>query len=129
VARFLLLFGFIVTTARGRLSVVVLIAAVASAIAAPVFAAPIHPACAANEHDCGKAIRIVSCCCDDRSDASNPSGPVESRVRVVPALTFTPLVAATTDGPRLQRMSLEIQTSPPRTTPLDLPTLFASLLI
>jgi len=115
--------------ARAKWSAVVLMVTAISVIAAPAFAAQGHPDCAAKQHDCGKASRIVSCCCDGRGESSTPSGPVELRAHVTPNLTVTPAVIATSDCPRLPAATTEIRTSPPRTAPPDLPTLFASLLL
>jgi hypothetical protein len=118
-----------VKTARARFSALVLAAAIFSAIGVPVFAGQIHAACAAKQHDCGKATRIASCCCGDQGDASSNGGPVESRVRLDPSLTFAPCVIATLDVSRLHTTHVRSNPSPPRASPLDRPTLFSSLLI
>jgi hypothetical protein len=118
-----------VNTARARFSALLLVAAVIGAIGVPVFAGQIHAVCAAKQHDCGRAPTITNCCCGDQGDVSNQGGPVESRVQLNPILTFAPCVVATVDFSSLCAMHVGSNTSPPRASPLDRPTLFSSLLI
>jgi hypothetical protein len=106
-----------------------LLAAIIGAIGVPVFAGQIHAVCTAKQHDCGKAPTIASCCCGDQGDVSNQSGPVESRVQLNPSLTFAPCVVVTVDFSSLHALHVAWNTSPPRSSPLDRPTLFSSLLI
>jgi hypothetical protein len=118
-----------VKSARSTLPAIVLIAVVIGAIGVPVIAGQMHPVCAPKQHDCGDTARITKCCCHDQGEASNQSGPAEPRVQVNPHSTFAPAVFASCDVSRLYRATLRSHTSPPRASPLDLPTLFASLLI
>jgi hypothetical protein len=118
-----------VKTVRSKMLAIALIAAVISAFGGPAFAGLIHPVCAPKLHECGDTARITKCCCDDQGEASNQAGPVESRVQVNPDVTFVPVVFRSMDCSGLYRSFVRPHTSPPRATPLDLPTLFASLLI
>lgn len=117
------------TALRTKLSTIVLVAAVLTAAGAPVFAAQLHPVCAAKQHDCGTTAKISKCCCDDQGSATNQSGPAEAKVQVAAHFsTFTGQFMTTL--PTDARWSLaHAHASPPRARALDLPTLFASLLI
>ena len=105
-----------------------LILALVTAAGAPVLAAQLHPACAAQHHDCGKTATLMTCCCGDQGDPSNPSSPAESRVQVTPDVAPAVGVLAQTLVARTMAV-IHVLASPPRTAPLDLPTLFATLLI
>jgi hypothetical protein len=106
-----------------------LLVAVIATTGVPVFAGQVHPLCVTKEHDCGRTAKITQCCCGDQGDTSNQGGPVESRVHLNASLIPTPGVSAITGSADLCRMIVRAHTSPPRAGPVDLPTLFASLLI
>jgi len=118
-----------VKTARSKVPALVLIAVVIGAIGVPVIAGQIHPICAPKQHDCGDSARITTCCCDDQSEASNQTGPPESRVHVSPTPTVAAAVWMSTPCSSPYRSIARPHTSPPHAGPLDLLTLFASLLI
>jgi hypothetical protein len=115
---------------RLRLSALALVTVVAATNGAAVLAAAQQPApCVTQHHACDKTTAIRPCCCDPHGDVSNQGGPIESRVQIGADVSAVPLVlaAVTLDG-QAQR-SGRVNTSPPRIVPLDLPTLFATLLI
>jgi hypothetical protein len=118
-----------VKSTRSRLPAIVLIAVVVGAIGVPMFAGQIHVLCAPKQHECSPTAKITSCCCDDQGEASNQAGPAEPKVQLNPHQTFAPAVFASSDASSLYRATVRPHTSPPRASPLDLPTLFASLLI
>lgn len=118
----------VVTGFRRKLAALALIASTVAA-GVTVFAQPRHPVCAAKQHDCGESASIAGCCCGDDGLASRDAGtPAQSRtdLRTEPVSAVLPLfvtvVPADVQGPA-------VQTSPPRSCPLDRPTLFAALLI
>ena len=86
-------------------------------------------ACATTHHDCDKTTTIRSCCCDSAADASREGGPVEARVQVSADTSAVPVVLAAATLSDATHLSVRVHTSPPRSAPPDLPTLFASLLI
>lgn len=106
-----------------------LILALVTAAGAPVLAAQLHPVCAARHHDCGKTATLMTCCCGNQGDRSNPSSPAESRVQVTPDVAPVVGVLAQTLLAAPTMTVVHVQASPPRTARLDLPTLFATLLI
>jgi hypothetical protein len=118
-----------VPTVRAKLSALILIVALTGATSVREFAGEIHAICAARHHDCGKTATIAACCCGDHDGTSNQAGPVQSRIQVHPSLTFGAAPAVATDALTVYRTNVRPQTSPPRASPLDRPTLFASLLI
>jgi hypothetical protein len=118
-----------VKSVRSKLPAIVLIAVVIGAIGVPVIAGQIHILCAPKQHECGTTAKITSCCCDDQGEASNQAGPAEPRVQVNPDPTFAPAVFSSSDSSSLYGATVRSHTSTRRAGPLDLPTLFASLLI
>jgi hypothetical protein len=88
----------------------------------------VHPICAARQHDCGKGPTIQACCCGDQSSTSDQTAP---SARVTVNVTLLPVVAVAAN------MFVKVSTHafthavvpPPRSSPVDLRTLFASLLI
>jgi len=97
--------------------------------AAQAFAGGAHSTCAAKQHECGRAATITSCCCLDQDDTSSQGGPVESRAQISTGLTIAPAPAIAAPLPDVFQTIARPHTTPPRAAPLDLPTLFASLLI
>jgi hypothetical protein len=93
-----------------------------------VFARAAHPICVAKHHDCGQTARMSSCCCGDQDVSRNDSTPGQSRT-VRPDVSVTPALSCAFDFATAPRPASAIQTSPPRLCLLDLPTLFAALLI
>ena len=118
-----------VKSPRTMLSAIALLVAVIVATGLPALANQVHPICATQQHDCGVAARITTCCCSDEGDAANPGGPAESTVQLNASLTPVPAAFATAAFPDLCRTMVRPHTSPPCSGPVDLPTLFASLLI
>jgi hypothetical protein len=117
-----------VKSAPTTLSTIVLLVAVIGITGVPVFAAEVHPVCATKQHDCGRTAKIT-CCCEDQGNTSNQGGPVESRVQLNASLIPAAGVSAITGSADLCPMIVRAHISPPRAGPVDLPTLFASLLI
>jgi hypothetical protein len=117
-----------VMSARTNLPAMVLVAALLGAIGAPLFAGQTHPACVTKHHECGQTATITSCCCDDQGNA-NQSGPIESRIRVSADLSAVSGALVSVCVHDAQRRMMRPSPSPLHGAPLDLPTLFASLLI
>jgi hypothetical protein len=94
------------------------------------FAAAAHPVCTVKDHDCGKQATIEPWCCGDASNTSDPAGPIVTKVTITatPASVAT-LFAAIVTPTLMHTAVVRAEASPPRAAPVDLPTLFASLLI
>jgi hypothetical protein len=117
-----------VTPLRARIIAVALVAT-SLATTGSLFAQQLHDVCTARQHRCGEMARITQCCCGEQSLARHESTPVQ--VRVEERVEFTAIAAVpnaelTIIAPVVGAF---IQPSPPRLKPLDLPTLFATLLI
>jgi hypothetical protein len=112
---------------RAKLCAFVLVAVVIGLAGTPLFAGQKH--CDTKPHDCGKVTRIAACCCGDHGDASSQGGPVEPGVRLNPGLHVVPALFSSIGFSLQDRTIARPDTSPPRSSPLDFPTLFASLLI
>lgn len=113
------------------LAVSAVIAALLASMAAPAIAAQLQaPPCPVQRHECRQELKIRPCCCDDHGNASDQGGPVESRVRVTADLSSAPA-----DDPQdtyltsARSANARVHTSPPNLYLLDLPTLFACLLL
>ncbi len=120
-----------VTSARRKLSTLALLATMLAGFAAPMVAAePSAGACAARKHDCGRTVQLKPCCCGPQSDSATPSGPIVSALRMLADDTPVSLAPAAlvTDAPAHVAI-VRVESSPPRTSATDLPTLFAALLI
>ena len=100
------------------------------ATAGPMFAQDRHPVCETKHHDCGKPAKISSCCCGDLGQFRDASVPAQARTEltkdVAVTLTLPSFVQPVTRQPLLLSA---VQASPLRLALLDLPTLFATLLI
>lgn len=120
----------IVKSVRASLSAIGLVLAIIASSSMTALMAATHPICTIKEHDCGKVPTIKPCCCGDQGDSARPSGPASAKVIV--SVTFFP-VALASDADTFAAASTHAIThwpiSPPRSSPVDLPTLFASLLI
>jgi hypothetical protein len=97
--------------------------------AGSLFANHFHDVCAARQHHCGEMARITQCCCGDQSLARHESTPVQ--VRVEERVDFTMIAEVPNAEPTIipAMVGAFIQPSPPFLKRLDLPTLFATLLI
>jgi hypothetical protein len=108
-----------------------LVAAIFALTGGAVFAQGVHPYCAAHQHDCGKTVRLSNCCGGDQDASWTDSAPVQSRVEVHADMTISSalpaLVHALATAPAA--IAPKITSSPPGLCLLDLPTLFATLLI
>jgi hypothetical protein len=113
---------------RRLATVSALLIAMLGVAAAPALAGFPHPVCAAKQHECGQTTKISCPCCGDQSDSSNQSGSAPSTVQVVaaPVLLSGP-VAAIADTTLFHTFFRTL--TAPRAGPVDLPTLFACLLI
>jgi hypothetical protein len=112
------------------MSAMALLVAVLGASTIPAFALMSHPTCTAKHHECGRTPAIAKCCCGDEQSSPSNSTPAQSHVDVradfAPIATVGILAAAPATAPHVP---LAIKTSPPHQYLVDLPTLFASLLI
>jgi hypothetical protein len=118
-----------VTVPRVRLSVVALIASLLATTGGAVFAQALHPVCVARQHDCGKTTTIAQCCCGDSGAAQNEGTPVQTRMDIRADFSQAQAVTSDVQVATTPHALIHVQTSPPRLSRLDLPTLFASLLI
>ena len=118
----------IVNYLRRLAPVLALLVPMLGVAAAPALAVFAHPLCAAKQHECDQTTKISCPCCGDQSDSSNQSGSTPSIVRVVaaPVLSSGP-VGAIADTTLFHTFFRALTT--PRAGRIDLPTLFACLLI
>jgi len=100
-----------------------------SAISLPVATQAAQGACAPKQHACGNVGSIAPCCCADRSDSSNPGGPIASRVQLTDDPAPIPVAFAGASVVDTSHDGVAVQLSPPRVCPVDFPTLYACLLI
>jgi hypothetical protein len=98
----------------------------AYAVAGPVDCAPMQTMKQA--HDCCKAPATVKACCSDRNDASGQGGPIQSRVQINPNLMPAPGIFVALLSPA-DRSIVRADGMPPRSGPVDLPTLLSTLLL
>lgn len=102
--------------------------AIVGATAAPAFAEVVHPVCVTNQHECGKTAKIAPCCCGHQADTSNQGGPAQSRTQIDSAAAS--VACAFGPSPASGYFSTMFRAhAAPRAGPVDLPTLFACLLI
>jgi hypothetical protein len=106
-----------------------LVFAISAVAGGSVFSQAAHPICVAKHHDCGQIARMSSCCCGDQDVSRNDSTPGQSRTDVRPDMSVTPSFSFAVYFATGPNLASAIQTSPPRLCSLDLPTLFAALLI
>jgi len=110
-------------------SVLVLALVAIAALNPPVAAQSTHGGCAPKHHACGGTATIAPCCCGDRSDSSNPGGPIESRGQLAADPSPIPVAISAASLTGASNAGASVHISPPRFCPVDLPTLYASLLI
>jgi hypothetical protein len=117
-----------VNCARTALSAIALLVAITGTATVPAFAGLIHPVCAAKQHDCGTTPKVSKCCCGDEQSSENGGTPAQSRIEVRAPLQSTLAVtsAVLVATPPAVRT---VHSSSPHRSPVDLPTLFSSLLI
>jgi hypothetical protein len=118
-----------VNSLRASLSSIAVVASLLATIGGPLLAQATHPVCTAKHHECDKTATVSDCCCGDQGSPLADSTPAQSRVEVRGDLS--PMLALPSfvhTAPAPQPLS-PVQTSPPRLCLLDLPTLFATLLI
>jgi len=118
-----------VTGLRTKCSAVALIVGVLAATAGPVFGHDRHPVCETRQHDCGKTAKISSCCCGDLGQFRDASVPAQARTEPTKDVAVTLTLPSFVQPVARQPLLSAVQTSPPRLALLDLPTLFATLLI
>jgi hypothetical protein len=109
------------------LSAVSLVVALVGSAALSAFGG-VHPICAAKQHDCGSGPRIQACCCGDQSSTSDQTAP-SAKVTLNATLLPVAAVAAHMFVPVSKHAFTHALAPRPRSSPVDLPTLFASLLI
>lgn len=112
---------------RVRLIVATVLVAMLGSMTA-AFAADAHAACAQARHDCDDVPSIAECCCGD----AGPSVPAPPQPRVQLAPTVVTAMPAGDVGADVVAEPVglyQVRTVSPRVCLLDLPTLFATLLI
>jgi hypothetical protein len=109
--------------------IAVVLVAASLTTAGSLFAQQLHDVCAARQHHCGEMTRITQCCCGDQGLARGEATPIQ--VRAEERVDFTPIAEVPNVGLAIvPQIAVKVtQTSPPRLKHLDLPTLFATLLI
>ena len=112
-----------------RLPIVVLMASLLATTSGSIFAESIRALCVTQRHDCGRAATISTCCCGNHSAAQHEAAQVPSRPKLRIDHSVTPAVTSGVQVATTPRASVHDHTSPPRLCLLDLPTLFACLLI
>jgi hypothetical protein len=118
-----------VKTLRVSLSAVRLVITLIVMTNLSAFAAVTHPVCPVHHQHCSNDATIKSCCERDQNTAPDQTGPLAEKVTVgapsmVVAVLF-PIVAA----PEPTHALVRAQASSPRAAPVDLPTLYATLLV
>ena len=119
----------VVTRLRTRCSALAVIVGLVAATAGPLFAQDRHPVCETRQHDCGKPTKISSCCCGDLGQFRDASVPAQPRTELTKDVAVTVILPSFVQPVARHALPSAAQTSPPRLALLDLPTLFASLLI
>jgi len=119
----------IVKSVRTSLSAISMVLALIGSSSVSAFIAAAHPICTVKHHDCGDAPTIKPCCCGDQSNLSDQSGPTTEKVTFSTTLLPVAVVAAARIVPTSTPGLTHSQLSPPRSSSVDLPTLFATLLI
>lgn len=116
-----------VTRIRLQFAALSAVSAILVMTAAPL-AQALHQSCMLPHHDCGTTAKISKCCCDDGAGRSE-STPVQERVEI--RVSGTAIAALPHTGPSAPAtlVATSVHTSPPPLHRLDLPTLFAALLI
>ena len=115
------------TDLRRTLAALSVVAALLASTAS-MFAQANHDACGARQHECGKVVKISSCCCGEGSASQHDSTPVQPRVEVRADMTTT-VVPNGIHVLSAPPASILVLSAPPRFCPLDLPTLFVTFLI
>jgi hypothetical protein len=121
--------GDVVTGLARRLSALTLVVALVATTSGSAFAQGRHPGCEAKQHDCGQTAKISSCCCGDPGTPKEAGTPAQTRADVSSGVATTPLPPQFEQPPAVADGAVAIHASPPRLALLDLPTLFACLLI
>jgi len=106
-----------------------LIAGLLAGTGGSLFAQDRHPVCEAKQHDCGQPAKISSCCCGDVGTSPDAGTPAQSRTELSKDASATLALPQFIQLLPPAPLTLTARTSPPRLCLLDLPTLFASLLI
>jgi hypothetical protein len=117
-----------VKSVRTLLSALSVVVALIGSASVSAFVTGAHPICTAKQHDCGTGPKIQACCCGDQSNTSDQTAPT---AKVMVSVTLLPVAAVTANTfvPVSTHAFTPAQAPPPRSSPADLPTLFASLLI
>jgi len=119
----------VVTRLRTKCSALALLVGLLAATAGPMFAQDRHPACQTKHHDCGNPARISSCCSGDLGQFRDASVPAPARTELTKDVTLTPTLPSFVQPVARPPLLSAVLASPPRLALLDLPTLFATLLI
>jgi hypothetical protein len=114
---------------RKRVAAVALIAGILAATGALAFAGDRHPVCVVRQHDCGAPVRISSCCCGDQGTTRRDTTPAQPRIDIQADLSSSPTLEHVVAAIATPQRTPAVHTSPPGSCLLDLPTLFATLLI
>lgn len=107
----------------------IVVLAIIAASSGQAFAASRHLVCEAQQHDCGTQPRISSCCCGAVSAPADLGVPAQARSEVASGIADVPAPPQFDHVAPVSVDHASIHTSPPGHCLVDLPTLFASLLI
>lgn len=119
----------IVKSVRTTLPSIWLVLSILGMATAPAFAFAGHPICTAKHHQCGETASISKCCCGDAQSSQADSTPSQSRVEVRANFTAVPVGVDVLELVTPIHGLVTVHTSAPHQYLVDLPTLFASLLI
>ena len=119
----------IVNPLRTAFSALALVVALLGVSIVPGYADQGRPGCTPAvkaAHSCCKTPTLKACC-SDRSERSSQSAPAQSRVEVNPNFTAAAAIVIVDLVERVRAAASQHAT--PRAGPVDLPTLFSTLLI
>jgi hypothetical protein len=117
-----------VTALPTRIAALFVVAGMIAGAGGSALASMAHPVCTAHDHDCGAPARLADPCCGDAGTPPDAT-PAQSRIEVTHgASAAVPLPVFACAIPPLAP-ARAVRTSPSRTCLLDLPTLFATLLL
>jgi hypothetical protein len=120
----------VVSTRRARLSAIGIIAVMLLAVATPLVATESgHRVCLAKHHDCGQTLRVNTCCRMEPGDRSDDATPAAAKTQIAQPVSHGTMVLISAPLAAPDPIRLGGVSSPPRSSPPDLITLFGTFLI
>lgn len=115
-------------TLRDKLCALTLMATMTMLTIGTPVVASMHESCVMDHHDCGASALVVSCDCGHEGERSTQA-TVEGRVQFAPDWFATSVTLPIASHVLPSATTVAVDGSPPRGSPPDFPTLYASLLI